>query len=158
MIWYDAEFIEGVKFYNKPGAKKHLRVYGSVFFPLQEPVRAAKGDRVELQLKATLVDDDYVWNWNTHITDGKGREKARFEQSTFYSQRIPLAELKKNDLAYVPEINSEGAIDKFIIASMNGTETIQEMAKTVITKFPDAFKDVRDAAARVSRLAKKYSK
>lgn len=57
-----------------------------------------------------------------------------------------------------PEINSEGAIDKFIIASMNGTETIQEMAKTVITKFPDAFKDVRDASARVSRLAKKYSK
>jgi protein arginine N-methyltransferase 1 len=157
IIWFDAEFIEGVRFYNKPGAKKHPRVYGSAFFPLQEPVRVAKGDQVELQLKATLVDDDYVWNWNTRITDGQGREKARFEQSTFYSQRPSLADLRKNNLAYIPKLNAEGEVDRFIVSLMDGSAAVEQIARKAMSRFPGKFKDVRDASARVSKLAKEYS-
>lgn len=157
MIWYDAKLMEGVSFHNKPGAKKHPKVYGSTFFPFLEPVKVCKGDDISTQIKATLLDDDYVWNWHTQITGEPGEEKAQFEQSTFYSQWSSLADLRKNDLGYVPAINLEGEIDKFIVSSMNGSATIEKIAKKIVREFPSKFRDVRDAAARVSNLAKKYS-
>jgi type I protein arginine methyltransferase len=157
-LWYDAELIKGVGFRNTPGVKHHPEVYGSTFFPFLNPVKVSKGDKIDIQIKANLVDDEYVWSWNTLITDRKGREIAKFEQSTFYSQRLSIAELKKNSLAYVPEINAEGEVDAFIIGSMNGKTSVEQIASRVNEKFPGVFKDVRDASARVSRLAKKYSK
>jgi protein arginine N-methyltransferase 1 len=157
-LWYDAELMQGIGFRNTPGIKKHPEVYGSTFFSFLNPVKVSKGDKVDVQIKANLVDDEYVWSWNTLITDRKGRQIAKFEQSTFYSQRLSVANLRKNSLAYVPNINAEGEIDAFIIGSMNGEISVEQIAFMVNEKFPAAFKDVRDASARVSRLAKKYSK
>ena len=45
MVWYDAEFLKGVIFHNKPGSKKHPKVYGSTFFPFPEPVKISNGDQ-----------------------------------------------------------------------------------------------------------------
>jgi type I protein arginine methyltransferase len=158
IIWYDAEFIKNVTFHNKPGTKNHPKVYGSVFFPLHHPVKVAKGDNVDIQIKATLVNDDYIWNWNTHFTDSKGREQAAFEQSTFYSQRLPLAALRRSSLAFVPSMNSDGEVDKFILDSINGSDTIEQIAQRSVSKFPEIFRNIQDASARVSKLAKRYGK
>lgn len=157
-LWYDAELVNGVGFRNTPGVKVHPEVYGSAFFPFLNPVKVSKGDKIDVQIKANLVDDEYVWTWNTCITDLKGREIAKFEQSTFYSQRLSISELRKNSLTYVPSINVDGEVDAFIIGSMNGKSSVEQIASSVNEKFPGVFKDVRDASARVSRLAKKYSK
>lgn len=159
VLWYDAELIKGVGFRNTPGIKNHPVVYGSTFFPFQEPIRVSKGDNIEVQIKATLVDDEYIWSWNTRVADVKsGLEVAQFDQSTFYSKRIPLAELKKNSLTFVPAINAEGELDKFILDAMNGQDTIEQIAQRASEKFKGNLNDAGDLSARVSKLAKQYSK
>lgn len=157
-LWYDAELFKGVGYRNTPGIKSHPVVYGSAFFPFQTPVKVSKGNSIEIQIKANLVDNEYIWSWNTRIADKKDVEIARFEQSTFYSHRLPLSELKKNSLAFIPSMNMEGELDKFILDSMNGRDTIEQIAQKAVEKFPSSFKDARDASARVSKLAKRYSK
>jgi type I protein arginine methyltransferase len=157
MVWFDAELMEGITFDNTPGAKPRPKVYRNTFFPFLHPVKVSRGNRIEIQITATLVDDDYIWNWNTRISDNRGRKVAQFEQSTFYSQRLSIARLKKYNLAYVPTMGVEGMIDKFIIDSMNGSDTIEKIAQETVDRFPENFKDVHDATARVSKLSEKYA-
>ena len=79
-IWFDAEIGDGIGFSNAPDTDKIASVYGRAFFPLLEPVAIAKGDTIRLTIKAELVDKEYVWRWQTHISGVDGVVKADFQQ------------------------------------------------------------------------------
>ena len=78
-IWFDAEIGDGIGFSNAPDVEKIASVYGRAFFPLLEPVPIAKGDTIRLTIEAELVEDEYVWRWQTHISGVDG-VKADFQQ------------------------------------------------------------------------------
>ncbi len=78
-IWFDAEIGDGIGFSNAPDVEKIASVYGRGFFPLLEPVPIAKGDTIRLTIEAELVDDEYVWRWQTQISGADG-VKADFQQ------------------------------------------------------------------------------
>jgi len=79
LIWFDAEISDEISFSNAPDADKIASVYGRAFFPLLQPVPIAKGDTIRLTIEAELVDDEYEWRWQTHISGADG-VKADFEQ------------------------------------------------------------------------------
>ena len=87
IVWFDSELVDGICFSNHPAAPE--MIYGSGFFPFSEPVEVAEGDHVKLQLTAKLIDDDYVWRWDTDFP------KTSFKQSTFYGVPLSQALLKK---------------------------------------------------------------
>ena len=86
-LWFDTQLTDTVGFSNAPGAPAHL--YGQAFFPWPEPVPLAEGHRIDVRLRATLVGDDYVWQWDSRIERGPDDTRA-FSQSTFHAQLLPI--------------------------------------------------------------------
>ena len=89
-VWFDSGLIDDIGFSNHPAAPR--MIYGQGFFPLSEPVKVSKGNRIDLRLAAKFVHDDYVWRWDT---DFKDQEKS-FQQSTFYGVPLSTAQLRKS--------------------------------------------------------------
>lgn len=92
-VWFDSELADGISFSNHPAAPK--MIYGVGLFPFSQPVAIAEGDQIELRLAADLVQDGYVWRWETDFLAG-ARVKASFKQSTFYGVPLSQAELRKS--------------------------------------------------------------
>ena len=88
-VWFDAELADGIGFSNRPGEPE--LIYGNGFFPLPQPVDVREGERVEVKLRADLVQDDYVWTWDTDFTD----QKISFRQSTFFGVALSPEQLRK---------------------------------------------------------------
>jgi len=88
-VWFDSELAEGIRFSNHPAAPE--TIYGTGFFPFSDPVEVAEGDRITVQLAADLVNDGYVWRWETEIPG-----KASFKQSTFFGVPLSTNQLRKS--------------------------------------------------------------
>jgi len=89
--WFDTELIRGVGFSNAPDRPR--TIYGQMFFPFQEPVALSRDDSVAVRLAAKLVDDTYVWQWQTTVCDAAGGLRHRFSQSTFQATPVNPARL-----------------------------------------------------------------
>lgn len=87
-VWFDSELVDGIRLSNHPAAPK--MIYGVGLFPFAEPVEVKEGERIELRLAADLVQDGYVWRWETDFP------KASFKQSTFYGVPLSTAQLRKS--------------------------------------------------------------
>jgi protein arginine N-methyltransferase 1 len=88
-VWFDTELGEGIGFSNRPGATE--LIYGAGLFPFPRPVEIREGERVEIKLRADLVNGDYVWRWDTDFTE----QKIEFRQSTFYGVALSAEQLRK---------------------------------------------------------------
>ena len=88
-VWFDTELTDEVGFSNRPGEQE--KIYGQGFFPFSRPVAVREGERVNVKLRADLVQGDYVWSWATDFTD----QKIRFEQSTFFGVALSAKELRR---------------------------------------------------------------
>ena len=87
-VWFDSELVDGIRLSNHPAAPK--MIYGVGLFPFAEPVEVKEGERIELRLGADLVQDGYVWRWETDFPS------ASFKQSTFYGAPLSTAQLRKS--------------------------------------------------------------
>ena len=156
-IWFDCELIEGVSLSNKPGAPE--LIYGSAFFPLSETVAVSPGDRICVTLRADLVGDDYIWRWETQVTDrdSPAKVKADFKQSTFFAVPLSSAQLRKRAASHVPTLNEEGQIERFILSQMDGSTSLEEIARRALHEFPGRFAKWHDALTRVGELSLKCS-
>jgi len=88
-VWFDSELAEGIRFSNHPAAPE--MIYGIGFFPFLKPVELMEGEHVTVRLAADLVDDGYVWRWETEVPG-----KASFKQSTFFGVPLSTNQLRKS--------------------------------------------------------------
>jgi SAM-dependent methyltransferase len=93
-VWFDSELAGDIGFSNHPGAPK--TIYGQGLFPFSKPIPVVEGERIKLRLAAQLVQDDYVWRWDTDFFDADASLKASFKQSTFYGVPLSRAQLRKS--------------------------------------------------------------
>lgn len=160
-VWFDAVLTDGVEFSNAPDRPE--MVYGRAFFPLGAPVVVVEGDTIDVDLRAHLVEDDYIWVWNTRITRGAVRGAARelvarFTQSSNRSKPIDLQALKKAADTHVPTLGRDGEIAQFVLTGMNGQRTVGELASAVQERFPDDVRSAKEALKRVAELSRTFSK
>ena len=94
-VWFDSDLVDGIGFSNHPGAPQ--MIYGNGFFPFSEPVEIKEGDRIALRLAARMVEDDYVWRWDTDVFSANDRThpKVSFKQSTFLGVPLSSSQLRK---------------------------------------------------------------
>lgn len=92
-VWFDSELADGISFSNHPAAPK--MIYGVGLFPFSQPVGINAGERIQLRIAADLVQDGYVWRWDTDFFAG-ARVKASFKQSTFYGVPLSQAQLRQS--------------------------------------------------------------
>ena len=95
-VWFDTDLIDGIGFTNHP--KEPELIYGNGLFPFSKPVEVIEGERITLRLTAKIVDDDYVWCWDTDFfsRDDEVRPRLSFKQSTFFG--VPLSKEKLREL------------------------------------------------------------
>jgi protein arginine N-methyltransferase 1 len=156
-VWFDSTLSEGVSFSNAPGCPK--LVYGQALFPLSEPISLKKGDVVKLSIHADLVSDEYVWRWHTTVSEaGSERINANFKQSSFFGTPLSLLQLRKRSAEYLPTLNEEGLLDRFVLQQMDGKQSSSDIARQLVMRFPEKFTGEVDALTRIAALAEKYSR
>jgi predicted RNA methylase len=159
LVWFDATLAKGIGFSNAPGVENPTKVYGNSFFPWSSPVELGAGDQINVRLEARLVGADYVYLWETTIISAAEPHqiKTHFKQSTFYGAPLSLSSLHKQSDAFIPELNSEGLMDHYILSQMSSRTPLGAIAKQLAERFPDKFTRWQDALTRVGELAGKYS-
>ena len=98
-VWFDTDLVDGIGFSNHPNEPE--LIYGNGLFPFSKPVEVMEGERITLRLTAKIVEDDYVWCWDTDFfsREDETRPKVSFKQSTFYG--VPLSPDRLRELRKV---------------------------------------------------------
>ena len=158
VLWFNSVLAEGVEFSNAPG--QPIQVYRRTFFPWPEPVALESGDRVIVDLAATLVGEDYVWRWDTCVRsrEDAGRPKASFQQSTFFGAPLSPGRLRRRAANHEPALDEDGQIVLFVLSLMDGVTPIEHIARRLAEHFPKRFSRWEAALERVAELSQKYSR
>jgi protein arginine N-methyltransferase 1 len=157
-LWFDSTLAEGIGFSNAPSNPE--LIYGSAFFPLSVPTSLAVDDTVSITLQANVIDEEYLWRWNTRVfsPDQPGKARVDLKQSTFFGVPLSPARLRRQAADYIPRLKAEGQVDLAILALMNEDVplSLEEIARRVSQKFPDRFASWQMALARVGELSQTY--
>jgi protein arginine N-methyltransferase 1 len=152
--WFDTDLAPGIGFSNAPAAPRAL--YGQAFFPFAQPLECAPGHRLEVDLRAHLVGEDYVWEWRTHhrAGSGPGAPETRFVQSTLGASVLSPERFRRGGESYRPRLGEEGEVRAFVLGAMDGAATVGEIARKLRERFPGRFGSAQEALDRVSALAR----
>lgn len=98
-VWFDSELIDGIRFSNHPLEPE--TIYGNGLFPFSASVDLQAGDRVQLRLAAKVIEDDYVWRWDSDFfsQDEETHPRTSFRQSTFFGVPLSPKQLLKHKTA-----------------------------------------------------------
>jgi type I protein arginine methyltransferase len=149
-VWFETELLDGVGFSTAPGCPRG--VYGTAFFPFEQPIDLSLDETVNVLLRADLVGNDYTWSWKTTITD-----RISYSQSTFFSTTFAPKVFRKSASVYQPSANNDGVIVCFLLGLWDGQRTNQDLALALHKEFPAPFPTVQEALRKVSEVAKLYS-
>jgi len=155
LLWFDTDLIEDVGFSTSPSAPE--TIYGSLFFPWQDPVSLATGQNVCVQLEAKLVEEDYLWRWTTHIESPSGmhRSPIHFVQSTLQGAVLSLQALHKQASDHVPHLSDEGRIQLRILEMVDGRTSLEDIARRLAAEFPTRFTRWQQALSCVGNVSQK---
>ncbi len=156
-LWFDSVLAAGVHMSNAPEEEELL--YGHGFFPFYDLIDLNQGDEISVRIRAKLVGDEYVWNWETRVSDPDNpqRVKAHFQQSTFHGTPVALESVRKRSPGHVPELTPQGQAVRFVLDLMHTHLSNGEIARRLFDRFPARFPDLDAAQSCVSDLAVRFS-
>jgi SAM-dependent methyltransferase len=146
--WFDAELAGGEVVSNAPGAPRHP--WGSLWFPLLEPVALVPGDEIELRFRQVPQDGDYMPAWETTVTAG-GVRRAVARQSAFGGSLPDPDALAAATPDHVPAMDGDlGALQR-LLARVNGAASNAAIAARLRADAPERFPTDDAALAWVTR-------
>ena len=156
VVWFDTELAPGVGFSNAPGEPE--KIYGQAFFPLLEPIDAARGDVISFDFSASLFGDQYVFRWDTRIADtsNPGEAKAAFTQSTLFASPFSPETLARLQGAYAPRPTEDGEAVAFVLERADGRRTLTDISRDAEARFPERFHSAAEALGFVTDVARQY--
>ena len=159
-VWFDAQVWGQYGYSSGPLAASGARatVYGQILLPWLMPVALEEGQEVIVELHANPVGEDYIWRWNTTVGAAGVGEPLHFVQSSFWGATLSRETLRRKALDYVPMLTEDGQADRCVLEAMNGKQSLEEIARTIVENFPRQSSSFEEALRRVTRLAEKYSR
>jgi protein arginine N-methyltransferase 1 len=154
LLWFDAELAEGIGFSNAPGEPK--QIYGQTFFPFERPVDLRTGDSVTGEIGARVIDGTYVWTWWSAYQSAGSNEHLEYRQSSFLADVLARDKLRTRANNFVPPRRASHQIDRFCLSLFDGKRSLEEIARSVMESFPEAFPNPQTALDHVTRLAGWY--
>jgi len=155
-LWFETQLLDGIGYSTEP--RNTETVYGHIFLPWLQAVSLCEGDTVTVDLRAHLVGNDYIWQWETTIPASHGRAAAHFRQSTFYGSVFSPSFLKKHATDFVPVLSETGLAERWLFQAMDGNRSLQDIAAESARLFPHVFRRVEDAFNRAAEIAEKFSR
>ena len=154
-VWFRTRLFEGVGYSTAPGQADN--VYGQLFLPWCQPVELEAGQALTVELHADLVGGNYLWRWITRFGSVNGRPGRMFSQSTLEGAAFTLQGLRRRSASFVPQLSESAAAELWVMQSMNGTRSVQEIAAEAAQRFPAVFRNSQEAFQLVSRLSDKFA-
>lgn len=154
VMWFDSELAPGIGLSNAPGQAP--LIFGHRFLPWPRAVAVDAGDAIEIDIRARLLRDTYVWSWNCRVVSG-GSVRESFSQSQLDAALIAPSKLRRQAASHVARLNDEGRIEHFILARMADGVTLGEIARELHERFPRRLRDWHDALNRVGEVALRCS-
>ena len=157
-LWFVSDLCDGVTLSTAPDQPE--LIYGKAFIPLLHPIEVTPGKRINLRLRADLVNDDYTWSWETKVDERQNPDtpKIHFKQSNFLGVPISPHYLRKRSSGFTPVLTDKGEITSFILLRTDGKTTNQQLAEILKKEFPERFANDADALDAVAEVSAEYSK
>ncbi len=152
VAWLETELAPGLGFSDTPGARTT-----QIFFPWLEPVPVDPNDTITVDLAARRAGGDYVWTWRTRVTSESGSASADFRQTTLYSAATPPRVARAMLPSFVPSESDDLSMDRFILESIDGQRSVEEIARDLRVRFAGKFGDGAGAIERVRSITMKYA-
>ncbi len=122
--------------------------WSAAFLPLDPPLAVEVGDRLTFSLHRPAFGD---WNWTVQTAETKQ------SHSTFFSQPMTLASIKKNSLDYLPQKNLQGEAALEVLSHSDGTVSVQTLSDTLCQKYPQLFPNQQKAINFVRKLVGRFA-
>jgi protein arginine N-methyltransferase 1 len=157
LVWFDAEIAEGLGYSNAPGQPK--LVYGQMFLPLAGAPRLAAGSKIALRFRATLIDGEYIWNWDwqAHAPDGSPIGAA-VRQSSFLAQIHSPKALAAASNQHTPQLDVPMMLDRDCLALVGEGRTLDAIAKTLQERYPEHLPTYKAALDHAALCLGRYSR
>jgi protein arginine N-methyltransferase 1 len=155
-IWFETILLDDIGFSTAP--RDSETIYGHIFLPWLESLALREGEVCSVDLRAHLVGNDYIWQWETNLPASHGRNEIRFVQSTFYGSLFPPSFLQKRTQDFVPVLNEAGQAERWLLQAMDGGRPLQDIASEAARLFPHVFRRTEDAFNLAADLAEKFSR
>lgn len=155
-VWFSTQLADGIGFSTEPQSGENI--YGHVFLPWLEPLSLCQGEICSIELRARLVGNDYVWQWETSLPNVAERKQVRFVQSSFHGSLFPPSMLRKRATGYVPVLSEAGLAERWILQAMDGKRALQDIAAEAARLFPHIFRRTDDAFGLAAEIAEKFSR
>jgi type I protein arginine methyltransferase len=152
-LWFECQMGEGLHYSSGPDNADST--YKHYFVPFRETLHLLPGDDLTIDLRANLVEDDYLWRWHTTLVR-KGAVIVKWQQSTFWTMPLSFVEVQSVREDFQPSRTSQANIDRVILTQMTGTQTLGEIATRLQTEFPSAFPTYEAALDRAVRVMQRY--
>ncbi len=154
-LWFETALFENIGYSSEPGPADS--VHGQLFLPWLEPVALEKGQEIQVGLHADLVDQDYIWRWETRIPGRANHPALHFQQSTFQGAILSFESLRRQAVDYAPLLSEAGQADLWMVERMNGSTSLQKIAQSASERFPRLFSSWHQAFVRAAELSKQFS-
>lgn len=146
-VWFQATILDDIGFDTGPGVSS---AYARRVLPLAEPIAVEVGDVVEMTIRASTRGDR--WAWDTAVTAPSGNVKCSLRQSTFLGMPTSPASLLRRSSAFQPSLSPRGERAARILALMDGTRTIAEIAAGAAGAVTDGQPSTAGAAADLEQV------
>jgi hypothetical protein len=130
-IWFEATLHDDIGFTNAPGQQL---AYKRTVLPLLEPVRVSGGELVRVTLRTDV--NGAQWAWDTTIGG-----RARVRQASFLGLPTDPRALLRESLSATPLRSASGERASRLLALMDGTHSISELADTLAATAPAMRRD-----------------
>ena len=158
VLWFDCQTAPGFQFTTAPGAG--ARIYGNMFMPWPRPLDLSVGDRVDISITASFVNDAYIFAWETQVRESSSAAAglAKFTQSTFYGEPFSEHDLDRCAHDHRPQLNEDGRIASFVLEKMTGGRSLAEISHQLAHHYPQRFPDWNAALDHVAKLSRHFSR
>lgn len=158
LVWFETDLADGVRFSNAPGEAESI--YGAFLFPWIHPVPLVPGQVVSAEVEAKLMEDDYVWRWNTHIQPPNPSHDSPlcFKQSQLQGATLSIAALHKQASDHVPHLSAEGLLHRRTLELMDGETPLEKIARRMAAEFPDRFARWQEALSYAGAVSQRFSR
>ncbi|MFZ0659049.1 MAG: 50S ribosomal protein L11 methyltransferase [Candidatus Binataceae bacterium] len=151
--FFSSELAPGVVMTNSPIAKNGIN-RRRVFFPINAPVRVAKGDRVTVTMSITY--EQIMVAWRFEVADRKGVVRMRSNHSTLQGMLAPLDDLRKTRPEFVPALTPWGTARRTVIDLFDGIRTVADIERELLRRHPDLFANAASASQFVAEVVIPY--
>ncbi len=155
-LWFETQLLGDIGYSSGPGGT--ATIYGQIFLPWLNPVAVSEGQEIQVELRADLIGQDYIWSWNTTILARDGAPPTNFRQSTFLGANFSPDSLRRQAVDYSPLLSEAGQADLWMLERMDGSTSLEKIAQGATERFPRLFSSWQEAFRRVAHLSRQFSR